>query len=278
MRVGKAAGALGAYVKDVSLADAAASRDLFGEIRETLLEHQVLFFRDQDITPVEYQAFARQFGQVEGHPAYETVPGAADVQVLESTPEAPSKIEAWHTDMTFRPAPPAITLLHGQIIPPYGGDTLWASISAAYESLSEPMRRLVDDLEAVHDFRHGFQESLAEPGGAERLTGAIAENPPVTHPLIVTHPETGKKVIYVNALFTTHIVGLTQEESRMLLEFLYRHVVTDEHTVRLSWEPKTVAIWDNRSTQHKPVNDFFPQHRKMHRVTIAGDRPARHAA
>lgn len=275
MQVDKAAGALGAYVKDVSLADAATSSDLFGEIREALLTHQVLFFRDQDISPVEYQAFARQFGQVEGHPAYRTVPEAPDVQVLESTAEAPSKIEVWHTDMTFRPAPPAITLLHGQIIPAYGGDTLWASISAAYEGLSEPIRKLVDDLEAVHDFRHGFQESLAEPGGPERLAPAIAENPPVTHPLIVTHPETGKRVIYVNALFTTHIVGLSAAESRMLLEFLYRHVVTEEYTVRLSWALKTVAIWDNRATQHKPVNDFFPQHRKMHRVTIAGDRPLR---
>jgi taurine dioxygenase len=276
--VDKAAGALGAYVKDVSLADAAASSDLFGEIRETLLAHQVLFFRDQDISPEDFQAFARRFGQVEGHPAYQTVPEAPDVQILESTAEAPSKIEAWHTDMTFRPAPPAITLLHGQIIPAYGGDTLWASISAAYEGLSEPIRRLVDGLEAVHDFRHGFQESLAEPGGAERLAPAIAENPPVTHPLIVTHPETGKRVIYVNALFTTHIVGLSRAESRMLLEFLYRHVVTEEYTLRLSWAPKTVAIWDNRTTQHKPVNDFFPQHRKMHRVTIAGDRPAGLAA
>lgn len=278
MQVDKAAGALGAYVKGVSLADAAASSDLFGEIREALLVHQVLFFRDQDISPVEYQAFARRFGQVEGHPAYQTVPEAPDVQILESTAEAPSKIEVWHTDMTFRPAPPAITLLHGQIIPAYGGDTLWASISAAYEGLSEPIRQLVDGLEAVHDFRHGFQESLAEPGGPERLAPAIAENPPVTHPLVVTHPETGKRVIYVNALFTTHIVGLSRAESRMLLEFLYRHVVTEEYTVRLSWQPKTVAIWDNRATQHKPVNDFFPQHRKMHRVTIAGDRPLGQAA
>ncbi|MEJ2088598.1 MAG: TauD/TfdA family dioxygenase [Gammaproteobacteria bacterium] len=278
MLIEKAAGALGAYVRGVSLRQAAESGDVFGEIRAALLEHEVLFFRDQDITPIEYQAFARRFGQVEAHPAYDTVPEASDVQILESTPEAPSKIEVWHTDMTFRPAPPAITLLHGQVIPPYGGDTLWASISAAYEGLSEPIRRLVDELEAVHDFRHGFQESLAEPGGVERLADAIAANPPVTHPLTVTHPETGKRVIYVNALFTTHIVGLTRGESRMLLEFLYRHVVTEEYTVRLNWKPDTVAIWDNRSTQHKPVNDFFPQHRKMHRVTIAGDRPVRLAA
>lgn len=275
MQVEKAAGALGAFVRGVSLADVAESESAFAEVHAALLEHQVLFFRDQDIASVEYQAFARQFGQVEVHPAYSTLSEAPDVQILESTADAPSKIELWHTDMTFRPAPPAITLLHGQIIPSHGGDTLWASISRAYETLSAPIRSLLDGLDAVHDFRHGFQESLAEPGGAERLSAAIEANPPVVHPLIVTHPDTGSKVIYVNALFTTHIVGLSRTESQMLLDFLYRHVVTDEHTVRLSWEPGTVAIWDNRSTQHKPINDFFPQHRKMHRVTISGERPAR---
>jgi taurine dioxygenase len=278
LQIEKAAGALGAFVRNVSLADVARSTDLFTEVRSALLEHEVLFFRDQDITPLDYQAFARCFGQVEGHPAYPTVTGAPDVQILESTPEEPSKIELWHTDMTFRPAPPAITLLHGQIIPAYGGDTLWASIGSAYEALSQPIRELVNGLDAVHDFRLGFQESLAAEGGAERLAADIEANPPVTHPLVAAHPETGRKVIYVNALFTTGVVGLSRAESEMLLELLFSHVVTDEFTVRLRWQPGTVAIWDNRSTQHKPVNDFFPQHRLMHRVTIAGDRPCRAAA
>ncbi len=262
MQLQKAAGAIGAYIDDVSLADVASSDALFAQIHAELLEHEVLFFREQDIAPPEFQAFARRFGQVEGHPAYATVADAPDVQILESTAEQPSKIEAWHTDMTFRSAPPAITLLHGQIIPPYGGDTLWASTAAAYESLSAPIRQMLDEFEAVHDFRHGFAESLAEPGGTQRLVAAVAAHPPVTHPLVRTHPETRKKVIYVNALFTTHIVGLSKAESTMLLEFLYRHIVTEEFVVRLSWQPKTVAIWDNRSTQHKPVNDYFPQHRR----------------
>lgn len=273
MRLEKAAGALGAYVRGVSVAEVPGSAELFAGIREALLEHSVLFLRDQAVTPQQFQAFARCFGQVEGHPAYQTVDGAPDVQILESTPEAPSKIEVWHTDMTFRPAPPAITLLHGQVIPAYGGDTLWASISAAFEALSPAMQEFLQGLEAVHDFRHGFQESLAEPGGPERLRAAIEANPPVTHPLIATHPETGRKVIYVNALFSRSIEGLERAESRALLEFLYRHVVTDEFTVRLNWRPNTLAIWDNRATQHKPINDFFPQHRLLHRVTIAGDRP-----
>jgi taurine dioxygenase len=273
MEVRKAAGALGAFVDGVSLAEVAGSDDLFSALRAALLEHEVLFFRDQHIDAVAFQAFARRFGAVEAHPAYDTVPEAPDVQILESTPERPSKIEAWHSDMTFRPAPPALTLLHGRIIPRYGGDTLWASASAAYAGLSEPMRNLLDGLRAVHDFRHGFQESLAEPGGAERLAPAIAANPAVTHPLVRTHSGSGRKAIFVNPLFTTHIEGLTRPESDALLAFLYRHVVTDEYTVRLSWQPDTVAIWDNRTVQHKPVNDYFPQHRLMHRVTIAGERP-----
>jgi len=278
MEVRKAAGSLGAFVDGISLAEVAAVEGAaadagFAAVQQALLEHEVLFFRDQRIAPVDFQAFARRFGQVEAHPAYDTVPDAPDVQILESTPERPSKIEAWHSDMTFRPTPPALTLLHGRIIPPYGGDTLWASASRAYEALSEPLRRMLDELHAVHDFRHGFQESLAEPGGAERLADAVAANPPVRHPLIRTHPQTGRRAIFVNRLFTTHIDGVTRTESDALLEFLYRHVVADEFTVRLSWQADTVAIWDNRTTQHKPVNDFFPQHRMMHRVTIAGERP-----
>ena len=239
-----------------------------------LVQQEVLFFRDQEKTPAVFAALAKAFGDVLGHPAYATVNDAPDVQILESTPENPSKIEVWHSDMTFMQCPPSFTLLQGQIIPEAGGDTLWASATAAYDALSPEMRAFLTPLKAVNDFRHGFRQSLAEPGGAERLAPAIAENPPVEHPLVRTHPESGRKAIYANALFTTKIVGLPSKESDALLAFLYQHVVAVEHTVRLSWQPGTVAIWDNRSTQHKPVNDFFPQHRLMHRVTLTGDPPA----
>ena len=274
VKVTKAAGALGAFVSDVDLRDIVTSNNLFGEIRGLAVEHEVLFFRDQDVEPTVFQDFARSFGEVLRHPAYETVGGADDVQILESTPDNPSKIEAWHSDMTFGEAPPSFTLLHGQIIPEFGGDTMWASATRAFETLSPQLQAFFEPLTAVHDFRHGFKESLAEPGGRERLAPAIAENPPVEHPVVRTHPETGKKSLYVNSLFTTHIKELSKLESEQMLAFLYDHIVCAEHTVRLNWSPNTVAIWDNRSTQHKPVNDFFPQHRKMHRVTICGDRPA----
>lgn len=269
MQLEKAAGALGAYVCGVSVARAAESAELFNEIAAALNNHGVLFFRAQDIAADDLARFALRFGNIAAHPAYPTVAGAPDVQILESTPDVPSKIEAWHTDMTFRAHPPIITVLHGQIIPPYGGDTLWASTTAAYEALSAPVRELIDGLTAVHDFRHGFRESLAEPGGAERLAAAVAENPPVEHPVARIHPETGRKAVYVNSLFTTRIQGLTALESEHLLGLLCRQVVREEFTVRLRWKPGTVAVWDNRATQHKPVNDFFGQHRKMHRVTIA---------
>jgi taurine dioxygenase len=175
--------------------------------------------------------------------------------------------------MTFRQHPPLGTVLKSEIIPPKGGDTQWASMTAAYNALSPSMAHFLESLTAVHDFSHGFKESLAEPGGRERLADAVAANPPVTHPVIRTHPETGRKVIFVNSLFTTHIVELQPKESNAVLAFLYKHVTTDEFTCRFQWRPHSIAIWDNRSTQHKPVNDYFPAHRRMERITIDGDKP-----
>lgn len=271
LRVSKAGGALGAYISGVALADVVASPELLAHVRDLALAHEVLFIRGQDVPAPQFQAFAECFGEVLDHLAYATVEDAPKVQILESTAQTPSKIEVWHSDMTFSATPPSFTILHGQVIPEYGGDTLWASATAAYDGLSPGMQEFLQGLTAVHDFRQGFAESLAEPGGAQRLRQALEDNPPVEHPLVRTHPETGKKALYVNALFTTRIKELSAHESTNVLEFLFRHIVTEEYTVRLGWQPHTVAIWDNRSTQHKPVNDFFPQHRCLHRVTIKGD-------
>jgi taurine dioxygenase len=273
MRIDKLAGALGAYVSDCDVTDAIGSDDLFAELNGALNEHQVLVLREQHITPLEQRALALRFGPIEGHPAYDIVAGTADVQILDSTPEQPSKIELWHSDMTFRATPPMLTMLHGKVIPPYGGDTLFASQTAAYQTLSADMRSFLAGLTARHDFAHGFKESLAEPGRYERLKRALAANPPVDHPVVRTHPVTAAKALYVNVLFTVRINELTPTESRAVLELLFRHAVCDEFTARVSWQPNTLVMWDNRSTQHKPVNDFFPQHRRMHRITVAGDRP-----
>jgi taurine dioxygenase len=266
------AGALGAEIHGLDL-----SRELSVEsreqVRQLLNEYEVIFFRDQDISPAMQKSLALSFGPLQTHPAYDTVEGFPELTILESTPEKPTKIEAWHSDMTFRQHPPMGTVLRSVIVPPKGGDTLWASMTAAYRGLSPPMQEFLQGLTAVHDFAHGFKESLAEPGGRERLADAVAANPPVRHPVIRTHPETGRKVIFVNSLFTTHIEGLKAAESDALLQFLFRHVTTPEYTCRFQWRPHSIAIWDNRSTQHKPINDYFPAHRKHLRITIDGDKP-----
>jgi taurine dioxygenase len=266
------AGALGAEIHGLDL-----SQELNNEnslrIRKLLNEYEVIFFRNQDISSARQKALASSFGPLQTHPAYATVEGFPEITILESTPDKPTMIEAWHTDMTFREHPPMGTVLKAVTIPPRGGDTLWSSMTAAYNGLSFHMQRFLEDLTAVHDFSYGFKESLAEPGGKERLADAVAANPPVRHPVIRTHPETGKKVIFVNSLFTTHIEGLRPAESDAILQLLYRHVTTPEYTCRFQWQPHSIAIWDNRSTQHKSINDYFPAHRRLERITIDGDRP-----
>jgi len=266
------AGALGAEIHGIDLCGE-LSEDDYQRIRQLLNEYEVIFFRDQAVSPAQQKALASSFGPLQTHPAYDTVEGFPEITVLESTPDKPTKIEAWHSDMTFRQHPPLGTVLKSDTIPARGGDTLWASMTAAYNALSPGMQSFLERLSAVHDFSHGFRESLAEPGGMERLADAVANNPPVTHPVIRTHPETAKKVIFVNPLFTTHIVGLEPRESDAVLSFLYAHSTTDEFTCRFHWQPNSIAIWDNRSTQHKPINDYFPAHRRMERITVDGDKP-----
>ena len=266
------AGALGAEITGIDLSQA-LTEDTLAQIRALLIEHEVIFFRDQDISPAQQKALALSFGPLQTHPAYNTVEGFPEITILESTPEKPTKIEAWHADMTFRQHPPMATVLRSVIVPERGGDTLWASMTAAYEGLSPAMQAFLGGLTAVHDFSWGFKESLAEPGGRERLANALRDYPPVRHPVIHTHPESGKKVIFVNSLFTTHIEGLSAAESDAILQYLYEHVKTVEYTCRFKWAPNCLAIWDNRSTQHKPINDYFPAHRQLNRITIDGDQP-----
>ncbi len=228
-----AAAALGAYVDGFDLVRLLQDDAQVTRLKALLVEHQVLFLPDQQVEPVVFEELAQCFGRPVTHAAYPILAAAPFVQVLQSTPEEPSKLEQWHADMTFMTKPPPITLLHAQVVPAVGGDTLWASAVAAFAALSGPMQQLLRELRAVHDIRHGFRESLAEPGGEERLASAIAENPPVSHPLVRTHEDSGREAIYVNPLFTTHIEGLSALESDALLEFLFRHLKLDEFTVRM---------------------------------------------
>jgi len=266
------AGALGAEVSGIDLREPIDDA-AFEALESGLLKHQVLFFRDQHIGPEHHRALARRFGEPVPHPAYPHVDGYEEINILESTPDKPTKIDTWHTDMTFLEKPPLGSILRGRIIPEQGGDTMFASLFAAYDSLSDRMQRYLDGMTALHSFAHGFRHSLAEPGGWDRLGEAVRANPPVSHPVVRTHPRSGRRALFVNRLFTTHIEGLREAESDAVLSFLFDHLETPEHSCRFQWENDSIAFWDNRATMHRPVNDFFPAHRRMERITIGGDRP-----
>lgn len=260
---------LGAWVRDLDLPALLAQADGHRVLAQLLAEHQVLFLPDQQISPAQFEALARSLGTLHEHGAYPGPAQAPGLQLLESTAEKPSKIERWHTDMSFSATPPPVTLLHAEVIPPVGGDTLWCSTAAAFDALSPALQRFLQAQSAEHDFRRGFRESLSEPGGLARLADSIAANPPVQHPVVLTHPDSGRACLYVNELFTTRILGLSPAESAALLDFLFAHLREARFAVRLRWAPQLVAIWDNRSTQHKPINDYYPAHRRHLRATVA---------
>ena len=266
------AGAIGTEVTGLDLRKPLSAVE-FTTLEHALVEHQVLFFRDQPIGPGHHSDFARRFCEPVGHPAYPHIDGYPEINILESTAENPTKIDTWHTDMTWLMEPPLGSILRVRIQPERGGDTMFASLSAAWDALSGRMQRMLDGLYAWHSFAHGFRHSLAEPGGWERLGEAVRENPPVRHPVVRTHPRSGRRSLFVNRLFTTHVEGLRESESDALLRFLFDHAETPEFACRFRWSPDSIAFWDNRSTLHRPVNDYFPAHRRMERVTIAGDRP-----
>jgi len=266
-------GSIGAEVSGIDLCHSLDEKQ-FDELNKALVEYEVLFFRDQPLKPEHHADLANLFGQPQLHEAYPHVEGYPQITILENDEANPSKIEMWHTDMTFRPCPPLGSILHGLIIPAKGGDTLFASMSAAYEGLSGKMQSFLSGLSAIHDFTFGFKESLEEPGGRERLADMVLANPPVKHPVVRTHPVSGVKGLYVNSLFTVRIDEMKGRESRALLDFLFEHMVRPEFTCRFDWRTDSVAFWDNRITQHKPVNDYYPAHRKLQRITIDdGQRP-----
>ena len=267
MRAIKENSCLGASIEGIDLTKPLSDKEV-SFISNSLAEYEVIFFKNQRIEPSEHREFALNFGSLQTHPAYPTVDGYPEITILENDRDNPSKIEEWHTDMTFREIPPLGSILIGRIVPPKVGATLFGSLSKAYESLPEKMKLKLGSLSAVHSFEYGFKESLAEPGGRERLKQALIDNPPVTHPVIRTHPITGRKSIFVNKLFTSHIKEVNKEESKEILSFLFEHIKKDEFLMKFEWEKDFIAFWDNRSILHKPDNDYWPQHRKMERITI----------
>jgi len=258
---------LGATILGVNLKQNLNSETI-SFIKDALAIHQVIFFRGQEISSLDHRNLALNFGSLQTHPAYPTINNFPEITILENDRENPSKIEEWHTDMTFKENPPLGSILIGKIIPKKGGDTLFASLSAAFDDLTDDLKEKLQDLTAEHSFEYGFKESLSEPGGRERLSDALKANPPVIHPVIRSHPITKRKLIYVNTLFTSRIIELKKTKSEKLLKFLFDHIQKEKYICRFKWEKDSIAFWDNRSVLHKPDNNYWPQLRRMERITI----------
>ncbi len=245
----------------------------FAAFESALMQHKVLFARDQFLSTEEHVALGRRFGDLEVHP-FRPEGGVPEIMVLDNHKDNPVlSTDVWHSDTTFRQCPTKYSILRCLEMPAVGGDTLWADMAAAYEGLSEPIKTLIDGLEAVHDFRN-FRVLFAKtPEGRERLKRMEELYPNPTHPVVRTHPVTGRKILYVNPQFTLHIEGLKDRESRALLELLFEQAHVPEYQFRLRWAPGMITFWDNTSTQHYAANDYYPNRRHMERIAVIGDRP-----
>ncbi len=268
---------IGALVQGVDLTQPLDDR-AFAALNDGLLRHHVLFFRDQDLPPQSLIDLGRRFGDLSVHPFAPNLDGHPEIMLVENDRERLPQNDAWHTDMTYMERPNKASILLCRIGPESGGDTMWADLQAAWDALSSIMQDMLCDLAAVHDYAHIFK--LSNPFGRglsdKEMRDALAQHPPVEHPLVVTHPESGRRCLYVDESHTTHIKDMADGESRALLRFLYDHATQHRFLCRFRWRPGSLAIWDNRCTQHYAFADFWPQHRLMHRVTIsAEDRPRR---
>lgn len=273
-------GSIGAAIHGIDVRT--VDSDLTAAIRAALVERKVLFFPGQHLEPAELVTFALRFGELTpAHPVMPGLEGQPEVLEVDATrsrqdPRYRDEYEndTWHADVTFMPTPPLGSLLQAKVVPAAGGDTIFADLQRAYDTLSAPLRAFVDGLAAVHDGRAEFARFLASnPDGGTWDGRRFTELVPIEHPVVRTHPETGRRGLFVNPTFTTHIVGVTPLESRRLLALLYEHATAPEQLVRWRWSEGDIAFWDNRSTLHYPVRDYGDAHRLMHRVTIRGDRP-----
>ena len=248
--------------------------EVIKEIRQAFLHHLVIFFRDQPLTPAQFMAFAHQFGEPIEYPlvkGLEGYPKIIEVKKLEHERVAFGAI--WHTDTAYLSRPPMASMLLAREVPPFGGDTLFANMYLAYESLSEGMKKLLLQLRAINSSSKAdaskTREDVIKHSGKEKKEDYLAE-----HPVVRTHPETGRQALYVNAGHTLRFADWSEEESAPLLNFLYQHQTRPEFTCRFVWQPGSIALWDNRCAQHNPVNDYHGYRRVMHRITLAGDVPA----
>jgi taurine dioxygenase len=259
---------IGAELSGIDLASALDDAAI-AELRRALLEFKVIFFRDQHLDSAGHVALARRFGELEIHPFIPPNSEHPELVRFEKSAEVGGYENAWHSDVSWRERPSMGAILHAISVPASGGDTLFADMAAVYAGLDDATRRQIDGLTAVHDYARVFAHQVTEEGRAEMR----AKYPPVEHPVVRTHPETGEKLLYVNRIFVDHIVGVEPAESTALIDRLCRRTELPEYQVRFQWRNDSVAFWDNRAVQHYAASDYWPDVRIMERASIVGDRP-----
>jgi taurine dioxygenase len=273
MQVRKIAGALGAEISGVDLSQG-VSRDLAAELRDALNQHLVIFLRDQNLSPRQLLDFATAMGEPIEYPFVKGIDGYPTIIEVKKLEDERSNFGGiWHSDTTYLQVPPMGSMLLSREIPPYGGDTMFANQQLAYDALSDTMKGLLEGLKGINssakaDVSRTREDRIRTDGKDRKVEDLLA-----LHPIVRTHPESGRKSLYVNVAHTVGIDGMTNEESAPLLEFLFRHQVKPEFTCRFVWTPNALAFWDNRSAQHNPVNDYHGFRRVMHRITLKGDVP-----
>jgi taurine dioxygenase len=273
LEIRRIAGALGAEVHGVDLSRP-MSRDLAAQLRAAWLEHLVLFFRNQALTPPQFMEFARAWGKPIEYPFVRGLDGFPEIiEVKKLEHEKVNFGGIWHSDTAYLDEPPMASMLLAREVPPAGGDTLFANQYLAWESLSDGMKSALEKLQGVNlsskaDVSRTREDRIQSDGRTEAKREYVA-----VHPIARTHPETGRQALYVNIAHTGRFDGLTEDESAPLLGYLFQHQVRPDFTCRFAWQPGSIALWDNRCTQHNPVNDYHGHRRVMHRITLAGDRP-----
>ena len=267
------AGALGAEISGIDLSRP-LDADSVAEMRQALLDHLVIFFRDQELTPDSFLAFAEAFGTPMEYPLLKGIAGYPTInEIIKLEHERTNFGGMWHSDTTYLDIPPMGSMLHALEVPPQGGDTLFANQYLAYETLSEPIRRFLDGLTAINmsakaDISKTREDMIRNAGDPIQTHDYVSE-----HPVVRTHPETGRRSLYVNISHTSHFKDISESESKPILDLLFEHQVRPEFTCRFRWQRGSLAFWDNRCTQHNPINDYHGFRRVMRRITLAGDHP-----
>ena len=274
LRIDALTPAIGANITAIDISQP-IDGDTLDAIYQALIDHLVIIFPEQTILPAAHLAFAESFGELDQpHHVYPHVPGFERIVLLENDADRPPETNAWHTDLTFKQNPPFASILYARAVPVTGGDTLWASMYAAYDALPSGMKEQLAGLSAVHDMGSFRNQYLARENGVQALNEAMAKVGSAVHPMVRNHPVTGREFLFVNQSFTTHVVGMSSHESHRLLRYLFDHINQPEFQFRLRWQANSLVMWDNRVTQHYAVADYMPHYRLMHRVTVIDDRRA----